>query len=94
MEGRQVAGGPTQIIELVDNEKLVTDWPDWRGDPDKPKTRVTWLLEALDGGKRTRVTIVRDRFEHPVDRSDYQQGWGFFADGLRNVAEAMPDTAA
>jgi len=87
IEGRQVAGGPTRIVELVENEKLVTDWTDWRGDPDKPLTRVTWLLDALDGGKRTRVTIVHDGFEHAVDRSDYQQGWAGFADELRKVAE-------
>lgn len=94
IEARQVAGGPTRIIELVENEKLVTDWPDWRGDPEKPTTRVTWLLEALDGGKRTRVTIVHDGFEHAVDRSDYQQGWSFFGDGLRKVAEELPQDAS
>jgi uncharacterized protein YndB with AHSA1/START domain len=90
-EGRKVAGGPTRIVEIVENEKLVTDWPDWRGDPDKPNTRVTWLLEALDGGERTRVTLVHDGFEQAIDRSDYQQGWAGFADGLRAVAEALPD---
>ena len=91
IEGRQVAGGPTKILEVVENEKLVTDWPDWRGDPDKPATRVTWLLEPLDSGARTRVTIVHDGFEHPLDRSDYQQGWAYFAGELRKVAE---DSAA
>jgi uncharacterized protein YndB with AHSA1/START domain len=85
-EGRQVAGGPTRIVEIVENEKLVTDWTDWRGDPDKPLTRVTWLLEPLAGGTRTKVTIVHDGFEHPVDRGDYQQGWGEFADQLAKVA--------
>ena len=93
IEGRKVAGGPTRILEMVENQKLVTDWPDWRGDPDKPDTRVTWLLEALDGGKRTRVTIVHDGFEHAVDRGDYQQGWGGFANRLRKVAEQLPDGA-
>ncbi|MEZ4399210.1 MAG: SRPBCC family protein [Kofleriaceae bacterium] len=92
-EGREVAGGPTRILELVENEKLVTDWPDWRGDPAKPATRVTWLLEPLAGGTRTRVTIIHDGFEHPIDRSDYQQGWGYFASGLRKVAEAVGDAA-
>lgn len=86
VEERKVTGGPTRILELVENEKLVTDWPDWRGDPDKPATRVTWLLEPLDGGTRTRVTIVHAGFEHPVDRSDYQQGWTYFANGLAKVA--------
>lgn len=88
VEGRSVAGGPTKIIELIENERLVTDWPDWRGDPDQPSTRVTWLLEPLAGGARTRVTVVHDGFAQAVDRSDYGQGWGFFADELRKVAEA------
>lgn len=86
-EGKPVLGGPTKILELVENEKLVTDWPDWRG-ADKPSTRVTWTLEALDGGKRTRVTLVHDGFEHMVDRSDYQQGWAGFLEGLRDVVAA------
>jgi uncharacterized protein YndB with AHSA1/START domain len=93
-EGTDVAGGPTRIIELVENEKLVTDWPDWRGDPEKPTTRVTWTLEPLDGGKRTRVTLVHDGFERAVDRGDYQQGWAGFADLLRKVAEELPDDAS
>ena len=87
IEGRSVEGGPTKILELVENEKLVTDWPDWRGEPDQPTTRVTWLLEPLGDGKVTRLTIVNDGFGAPVDRSDYQQGWFGFADQLRKLFE-------
>jgi uncharacterized protein YndB with AHSA1/START domain len=82
VEGRKVDGGPGKILELVENQKLVHDWTDWRGDPAKPLTRVTWLLDALAGGTRTRLTIIHDGFEHPVDRSDYQQGWGGFLEAL------------
>lgn len=85
-EGRDVAGGPTRILEKVENERLVTDWTDWRGDPDKPMTRVTWLLEPLQDGRHTRVTVIHDRFEHPVDRSDYLQGWAGFLGMLDKVA--------
>lgn len=84
-EGKKVLGGPTRILELVENEKLVTDWPDWRGDEQKPTTKVTWTLEALDGGKRTRVTLVHDGFEHMADRSDYLSGWAGFLEGLGKV---------
>jgi uncharacterized protein YndB with AHSA1/START domain len=84
-EGKQVAGGPTRILEMVENEKLVTDWPDWRGDEQKPSTRVTWTLEALDGGKKTRVTLVHDGFEHMVDRGDYLSGWAGFLHRLSKV---------
>ncbi|NTX00160.1 SRPBCC domain-containing protein [Myxococcus sp. CA040A] len=85
-EGRSVAGGPTRILEKVENERLVTDWTDWRGEPDKPMTRVTWLLEPLAEGRHTRVTVIHDRFELPVDRSDYQQGWAGFLRHLGKVA--------
>lgn len=85
-EGRSVEGGPTRILELVENQRLVTDWPDWRGDPEKPSTRVIWDLQPLSDGARTRLTIVHDGFEQPVDRSDYQQGWSAFTGELAKVA--------
>lgn len=89
VEGRKVAGGPTRIIEMVEQRRLVTDWPDWRGDPDKPATRITWELEPLAEGTRTRVTMRHTGFEHPVDRSDYQQGWDHFLQMLRGVAQGL-----
>lgn len=85
-EGKTVLGGPTRIIELIENEKLVTDWPDWRGDEKKPVTTVTWTLEPLDGGTRTRVTVVHAGFEFMADRSDYLAGWAGFLEGLATVA--------
>jgi uncharacterized protein YndB with AHSA1/START domain len=89
VEGKGVSGGPTKIIELVEHRKLVTDWPDWRGDPDKPSTRITWLLEPLADGKHTRLTLIHAGFEHPVDRSDYQQGWSEF---LRALSKAVVES--
>jgi uncharacterized protein YndB with AHSA1/START domain len=89
VEGRRVAGGPTRIIEMVEHHRLVTDWPDWRGAPDKPSTRITWELEPLADGTRTRVTMRHTGFEHPVDRSDYQQGWDHFMAALRGVAQGL-----
>lgn len=89
IEGKTVQGGPTRILELVPDEKLVTDWPDWRGDLEKPKTHITWALAPLPpDGRRTRLTLTHAGFAHPVDRSDYQQGWGYFLDMVRGVAEA------
>lgn len=88
-EGKGVLGGPTRILELVENEKLVTDWPDWRGDGQKPSTKVTWTLEALDGGTRTRVTLVHHGFELMSDRSDYLSGWAEFLAGLSAVVLAL-----
>ena len=83
--GRDVAGGPTQILDLVPNERLVTDWPDWRGDPARPKTRVAWLLESV--GSRTRVTLVHGEFPRAVDISDYPFGWSSFLNQLKTLVE-------
>lgn len=27
-----MTGGPTKILDIITNERLVTDWLDWRGD--------------------------------------------------------------
>lgn len=86
--GRQVQGGPTRILELVENEKLVTDWPDWRGDPEVPVQRVTWLFEPV--GEHTRVTLVHDGFVRAVDISDYPLGWQHFLSGLQAALVAAP----
>lgn len=83
---RDVVGGPTTILDYVENERLVTDWPDWRGDPDKPKTRVAWHLEDLGDG-RTRVTLVHGEFPRVVDFSDYPFGWGWFLTQLKTEVE-------
>jgi uncharacterized protein YndB with AHSA1/START domain len=81
-----VSGGPTRILEVVENQRLVTDWPDWRLAPGKPSTTVTWILDPLDDGRRTRVTLIHAGFELPTDRSDYTQGWADFLAGLDRVS--------
>ncbi len=86
VNGREVAGGPTKILEVVENSKLVTDWPDWRGDTSRPAQRVTWTLEAI--GDQTRVTVIHDRFERPADLSDYPQGWLHFLSLLKKSVES------
>ena len=83
--GRSVAGGPTRILDLVPNERLVTDWPDWRGDPTRPNTRVAWLLEPL--GSKTRVTVVHGGFARTTDISDYPFGWPGFLSQLKTHLE-------
>ncbi len=85
--GQVAATGPTTILALEPNVTLVTDWPDWRGDPTRPKSRVTWLLEPL-GEARTRVTLVHDGFERAADLSDYPFGWSYFLGQLQQEAES------
>ena len=86
VRGTEVEGGPTRILELVENTKLVTDWPNWRGDPHLPTQRLTWLLEAI--GDQTRVTLIHEPFERVTDFSDYPQGWAHFLGQLKRRVES------
>jgi uncharacterized protein YndB with AHSA1/START domain len=92
VNGRQVDGGPTKIVEVVENSKLVTDWPDWRGNAERPAQRVTWTLEWI--GDQTRVTVIHEPFERTADLSDYPQGWLHFLSLLKQHVESSPDVAA
>lgn len=83
---RDVVGGPTTILDLVPNERLVTDWLDWRGDPTRPPTRLAWILEDVPAG--TRVTLVHGGFSRVADQSDYPFGWVFFMGKLKATVEA------
>ena len=82
--GVKVEGGPLRILELVENEKLVTDWPDWRGDKSVPLQKITWLLESV--GSQTRVTLIHSGFVRTIDISDYPIGWSFFLERLQLTA--------
>jgi uncharacterized protein YndB with AHSA1/START domain len=84
--GRDVEGGPTKILDLVENERLVTDWPEWRGQNERGSTRVAWMLESV--GNKTRVTLVHGGFSRAADISDYPFGWGHFLSKLKEEAEA------
>jgi uncharacterized protein YndB with AHSA1/START domain len=86
VRGKTVEGGPTRILEVVENAKLVTDWPDWRGDASRPAQRVSWVLEAI--GDQTRVTLIHEPFERTTDLSDYPQGWAQFLAQLKRQAES------
>lgn len=85
IKDRDVIGGPTTILDLVPNERLVTDWLDWRGDQTRAPTRVAWLLDDVPGG--TRVTLVHDGFSRVVDLSDYPFGWVGFLEMLKTTVE-------
>ena len=86
VDGKSVTGGPTRILDYVENEKLVTDWPDWRGDASVPVQSVAWVLADENGG--TRVTVIHSGFIRPTDVSDYPFGWGDFVKALAAVFEA------
>ena len=69
INGQEVTGGPLTILELVPNRLLVTDWPDWRGDPAMPMQRIEWHLEPA--GNSTLVPGVQAGFSRAADLSDY-----------------------
>ncbi len=77
---------------MVENEMLVSDWPDWRGDPNVPRQNITWLLEPV--GKQTRLTMIHGGFSRVVDISDYPFGWGYFLDRCKQAAEGKEPTAS
>lgn len=83
VEGRKVKGGPTRILEYVENERLVVDWPDWRGDESVTGQTISFQLETVAEG--TRVTLVHAGFGRTTDISDYPFGWGYFLSKIVEV---------
>lgn len=93
VDGRDVEGGPTTILEFVEGERLVLAWPDWRGDTSVTGQRISFTLESV--GEATRLTFVHSGFERPADLSDFPFGWRFFLGGLASAAaERAPDRLA
>lgn len=90
IDGREVEGGTTKILDLVPNERIVLDWLDWRGDTTRPLTRIAYTLESL--GPKTRLTFVHDGFSRAADISDYPFGWGQFLGQLKAGMEGRPVT--
>ena len=89
IDGKEVAEGPTRILALVENERLVLDWPDWRGDPDIPAQTVSFSL-APDPKGGTFVTFVHSGFQRAMDISDYGFGWLHFMNKLKSLVERAP----
>lgn len=84
VDGRDVVGGPTRILELIPDRRLVVDWTDWRGDPSVTGQTIAFDLEPVAEG--TRVTLVHGGFVRAADISDYPFGWPWFLGKLREVA--------
>lgn len=84
VDGRDVAGGPTHILEYIENERLTLDWPDWRGDVTVTGQTITFVLHDRDG--KTQVDFTHSGFTRTTDISDYPFGWVYFLGLLRDVA--------
>lgn len=92
VEGVDVEGGPTRILELIPNEKLVLDCPDWRGDKSVNGQQITFYLESEGSG--TKVTFVHSGFDRTADISDYPFGWVYFIGKLEQLFKPVPSTGA
>jgi uncharacterized protein YndB with AHSA1/START domain len=46
-----------RVLEIIQDKKLSYTW-NVEEHPDFPETVVTWMLEALDGGSKTKITLV------------------------------------
>ncbi len=62
--------GPVRILSIVPNEKLSYSWEHAKD----PETVVTWTLEAPNGGRTTRLTLVHSGFGER-DTEDFRTGW-------------------
>jgi uncharacterized protein YndB with AHSA1/START domain len=77
-EGQGRDGKPFSVsgefLEVDPPNKLVHTWRyDW--DPSGSVTTITFLLEPIDGGKRTRVLVRHEGFKDPAACSDHASGW-------------------
>jgi uncharacterized protein YndB with AHSA1/START domain len=78
--------GPTKILEIVPNEKLVILAPQEANSPyGSGDTIVTWTLEA-SGGK-TRLTIAHSGFAADAETDGLQFGWLNFMNWIRSLVE-------
>jgi len=89
INGRDVAGGPTHIIEIESNRRLVLDWPDWRGDQSVTGQTISFELEPH--GEGTRLTFVHAGFTRTADMGDYPFGWTWFLGELQKTVNKLTD---
>jgi uncharacterized protein YndB with AHSA1/START domain len=88
IDGRAVDGGPTRILDYAPDERLVLDWPDWRGDPQVTGQSIRFTLEdAGEGGDgATRLHFLHAGFGRTADLSDFPFGWDWFLGELARVS--------
>ena len=89
VDGREVDAGPTEIIAIVPNAKLVLAWPDWRGDASVTGQTITFLLEPTATG--TTLTFVHAGFGRTSDMGDYGFGWKSLVGTLVTLIESPED---
>jgi uncharacterized protein YndB with AHSA1/START domain len=91
VDGRDVVGGPTRILEMDRPHRLQLDWPDWRGDTTVGGQTITFCL--FPGQEGTKVTFIHAGFTRASDLSDYPFGWAWFLSQLETEALRLQNEA-
>lgn len=76
--------GPSTVISAVPNQLLVTDWIDPQN---APNTQVRWQLQPLDGGTRTRLSLVHNVPSAGQTQTRFRAGWGKFLVDVKHLVE-------
>lgn len=86
-DGSQEWGNNT-VLEADPPRKLVHTWRSLY-DPElaaEPESRVTWEIEALDGGY-SRLTLIHDQLDASPKTAASVTGWTYYLSSLKSVLE-------
>ncbi len=86
-DGSQEWGNNT-VLEADPPRKLVHTWRSLY-DPElaaEPESRVTWEIEALDGGY-SRLTLIHDKLDASPRTAASVTGWTYYLSSLKSVLE-------
>jgi uncharacterized protein YndB with AHSA1/START domain len=64
-----------KVLEIIQDKKLSYTW-NVDEYPGFPETIVTWTLESLDGGNKTKIMLVHSGLVG--DFGDVEDGWSYF----------------
>jgi uncharacterized protein YndB with AHSA1/START domain len=74
-----------KVLEIVPNKKLSYSWNPFHA-PNSSDEIITWTLEPVDGGRRTRVTLVHTGLKESKEDVEkgfsYEAGWTHFLSQL------------
>jgi uncharacterized protein YndB with AHSA1/START domain len=73
-----------KILEIVQDKKLSYTW-NVDEYPDIPETIVTWMIEPLDGGRSSEITVVHSDLINEID--DASSNWSCFIGRLAEHCE-------
>jgi uncharacterized protein YndB with AHSA1/START domain len=79
-----------RILEIIPGKKLSYSWK--FGPAQDSNEVVTWVLEAVDGGGKTRVTLLHTGFKKPSQKElesgmSLEAGWSHFVGQLANYCK-------